>query len=69
MDGYLTENDMIRLLRRLVKREGSQDRAAKILGVSRPLLSYIFNGVRGIGTTIPNALGYERVIVYRKIKE
>ena len=69
MDGDLTENGIKRLLFNLIKKEGNHERAAQALGVSRSLISYIVEGKKGIGPVIANALGYDRVIVYRKKKD
>jgi hypothetical protein len=57
------EDDVVRLLRAAVEREGSQVAFAKRQGVDRPLVNAILNGKRPVSGPIAKALGLRKVYV------
>jgi hypothetical protein len=57
------EDDVVRLLRASVEREGGQTAFAKHHGLDRPLVNMILNGKRPVSDVIVKALGLRRVYV------
>jgi glucokinase len=57
------EDDVVRLLRAAVEREGSQVAFAKRHGVDRVLVNMILNGKRHVSRHIAKALGLRKVYV------
>ena len=60
----ITSADLIALLREQAR--PNQGKWAKVHGVAPSALSDVLNGRRDPGKSILNALGYERVVLYRK---
>ena len=54
------DNDVIRLLRAAVEREGSQTAFAKRHGIERTRINAILSGKRPITDSVVNALGLRR---------
>jgi DNA-binding phage protein len=54
------DNDVIRLLRAAVEREGSQTAFAKRHGIERTRINAILSGKRPITDSVANALGLRR---------
>ena len=54
------DNDVIRLLRAAVEREGSQTAFAKRHGIERTRINAILSGKRPITESVANALGLRR---------
>lgn len=57
------QDDVARLLRAAVEREGSQSAFAKRHGVDRVLVNMILNGKRPVSDTIAKALGLRKVYI------
>jgi transcriptional regulator with XRE-family HTH domain len=57
------EDDVVRLLRAAVEREGSQSAFAKRHGVDRAYVNMILNGKRPVSDAIAKALGLRKVYV------
>lgn len=57
----LTQLDLIAELNRLVRETGSQYAAARLLGVSKQMISQVLSGTRPPGRKIPAALGLRRM--------
>jgi hypothetical protein len=57
----LDEDDVVRLLRIAVEREGSQIAFADHYGVDRAIISAVLNGRRRIGGSLVKALGLRKV--------
>lgn len=70
MKGMFTEKEIAGLLRKLVKRMGSQTAVAKHYGITNSYLSDILNGRRKPARIILEQLGFERVSVdfYERVK-
>ncbi len=49
----------------LVKRQGSQKQAAKFLGISEQYLADVLRGRRAPGKKVLEALGLQKVVVYK----
>ena len=64
----ITQSDFIALLRTQAP-HGQQGRWSLANGVEPSVLSDVLNGRRDPGKSILRALGYERVVLYRKIGE
>jgi hypothetical protein len=61
--GVLNDDDVLRLLRAAVEREGSQAAFAKRYGVDRAHVNSALNGKRGVSATLVKALGLRKVYV------
>ena len=61
----ITQPELIALLRQQAP-HGQQEAWARANGVKPPVLSDVLNGRRDPGKSILKALGYERVVLYRK---
>ena len=59
----LDEEDVVRLLRVAVEREGSQIAFADRYGVDRAYISTVLNGRRRVSGSLAKALGLRRVYV------
>jgi hypothetical protein len=57
------EDDVVRMLRAAVEREGGQSAFAKHHGLDRVLINMILNGKRPVSGGIAKALGLRRVYV------
>ena len=57
------------MLKERVKKSGSQAAWARENGFSSPYVHDVLNFRRGISDSILAALGLERVVTYRKVKE
>ncbi len=62
----MNKSDFARTLDKFIKGAGSQDAAAKQLGISGAYLSDIRHGKREPGAKILTALGLKRVVGYEK---
>jgi DNA-binding transcriptional regulator YdaS (Cro superfamily) len=60
--------DPVTELRQQVKAKGSQKAVADGLAISPSLLNDILKGKRNVSESLAARLGYERVIVYRKVR-
>jgi hypothetical protein len=67
-DFLLNQREFIAELRSRVNQFASQKEAAKAWGVSESYLSDVLSGWRAPGEKICNAVGYERVTMYRKVE-
>jgi hypothetical protein len=67
-NNYLSEAEFIQVLREFVKQKGTQEKAARALGVDGSYVNSALHGWRGRapGPAIVQALGYRRVIMYVK---
>jgi transcriptional regulator with XRE-family HTH domain len=61
----ITQAELVALLRE--QAQPSQQAYAQRIGIHQSYLSDVLNGRRDPGKTILAALGYERVVLYRKI--
>jgi hypothetical protein len=68
MSKTITQEDAIKLLQEIVKKNGSQFRAAISLDISPAYLGEILKGTRPISDGIAHKLGYKRVIVFKKVE-
>ena len=59
----LDDDDVVRLLRAAVKREGSQAAFAKRYGLDRGTMNSILNGKRRVNATVLKAFGLRKVYV------
>lgn len=67
MSATITERDLIGLFRTMVAEVG-QSELARRLGVSRSAVSQIMLGRAVLGAKVAKALGYQRVLMYRRVK-
>lgn len=65
-EGLYTHEGIVDEIRKEVS-ESTQMAVAAKYGVSRSLINELLRGSRGIGKTFAEALGLERVTMYRKI--
>jgi hypothetical protein len=65
--GMVNRNRVYRQLEAVVRVHGTQQAAAKALGVSGVYLSDVRRGRRDMGATLLAALGYRRVVMYERI--
>lgn len=63
----LTEQELLDYLRTAIQQAGSQQAFARQHGISAQYISDVLRGRREIGAKIAQALGYERVVRYRKV--
>ena len=66
--GFATPDALLERLRIAIAQAGSQDAAAKRLGVSGAYLCDVMKRRREPGPKLLDALGYRRVVVYEQIK-
>lgn len=66
MSELMTLEDVLKLLRKFVKEQGTQDIAADKIGITQPYLADILAGNRKPGPTVLNYFDIELVKVYRK---
>ena len=57
------EDDVVRMLRAAVEREGGQSAYAKHHGLDRVLINMILNGKRPVSGSVAKALGLRKVYV------
>jgi len=57
------EDDVVRMLRAAVEREGGQSAFAKHHGLNRALLNRILNGKRPVSGSVAKALGLRKMYV------
>jgi DNA-binding phage protein len=57
------EDDVVRMLRAAVEREGGQSAFAKHHGLDRVLINMILNGKRPVSGSVAKALGLRKVYV------
>jgi predicted DNA-binding protein (UPF0251 family) len=69
MQSTISHKEAIEILRRLVEEEGSQTQAAAKLGISSGYLSEILTNGKPISDKVAEALGYERVVVYKPLEK
>lgn len=62
----MTEADVLRVLARECRRCGTQAEWAKAQGISPTYVSDVLKGRRAPGDSILAALGFERVVTYRR---
>ncbi len=62
----ISHEDALNLIREIVKRQGTQLKAAKELDISPMYLSDILNGKSSISDNVARRLGYRRVLVFEK---
>jgi len=62
----MTRAGVLKELRRRAKAAGSQAKAAKALGVTPAAITQALRGAREPGPALVRALGFERVVVYRR---
>lgn len=62
----MTEADILRMLLRECRRAGTQAEWAKAQGLSATYVSDVLKGRRAPGDSILSALGFERVVTYRR---
>jgi transcriptional regulator with XRE-family HTH domain len=63
----ISRDRMIRQIEFIVRHHGTQQAAAKALGVSGVYLSDVRRGRREIGQKLLAALGYRRVVMYARL--
>jgi transcriptional regulator with XRE-family HTH domain len=68
MSKQISSNEMIDMLKSLVAQEGTQEKAAKKIGVTSVYLGAILRGRQDPGPSILNYLGLEKTVQvsYRK---
>lgn len=66
MSKTLNDEELLDLLRKLVK-QSSQKQVSADLGVSRAFLNDILHGRRSMTERIAAAMGYQRLVIYRKV--
>jgi plasmid maintenance system antidote protein VapI len=62
----IQHEEAVRLLRELVKKNGSQTAAARNLDISQAYLADILAGKRLVSDNVARKLGYKRVIIFVK---
>ena len=62
----MTKAGVLRELRRRARMAGSQAKAAKALGVTPAAFTQALRGSREPGPALLRALGFERVVLYRR---
>jgi DNA-binding transcriptional regulator YdaS (Cro superfamily) len=62
----LDENDVLRLLREVVDRAGSQSAWARRSGIDRTLLNQVLRGKKRLPPTIIQALKLKKVVAYER---
>lgn len=67
MSKDLDEFDVVSALLAAVREAGSQSEWARTHGVSVQYVNDVLRGRRGPGDSILNALGFERVVSYRRM--
>jgi transcriptional regulator with XRE-family HTH domain len=66
--GFATPAALVERIRVEVASAGSQEAAAKRLGVSAQYLCDVLKGRREPGKKLLDAIGYRRVVVYEQIR-
>lgn len=69
MSDLITQREFVVKLHLLVDQFANQKEAAQAWGVSESYLSDVLSGWRAPGEKICNAVGYERVKMYRRAEE
>lgn len=64
----ITSDSLARILRRVIKAEGSQHNAAKKLGVSAQYLGDVLHGRLPVAARLATALGYRRVVMFARVR-
>lgn len=67
--GFATPAALLDRLRVVVAGAGSQDKAARDLGVSSQYLCDVMKGRREPGKKLLDGLGYRRVVLYEQIRK
>ncbi len=62
----ITQTELIALMRGQMREHPSQQSYAANIGIHQSYLSDLLNGRRDPGKKVLAALGYERVVLYRK---
>lgn len=65
----MDNDDMVKKIKNMVKEFGSQKLAAFQLEISEQYLSDIVNGRREVSDEVAKKLGFQKLVVYEKIKE
>lgn len=65
----MTEEELRQGLNDICTKHGKQKEFANKIGVSQSYFCDLLQGKRGFGETIANALGYERIVIYKKKEE
>lgn len=60
----VTTHDLLDMITAKIEAGKSQGEVAREMGVSAIMLHSVLHGRKGIGERIPEALGYERVVVW-----
>ena len=66
--GWATPEALIDRLRRVIAEAGSQDAAAKQLGISGAYLCDVMKRRREPGKKLLDGLGYRRIVVYEQVE-
>lgn len=62
-----TAQDVRAMLRRKAIKAGSYEHLSREINVSNTYISNVVNGVQNPGPAILQALGFEKIVLYRKI--
>ena len=65
----ITEDRLLAMVARMCAKPNSQDKAARVLGITQSFLSDVLHRKRPLGLQIPRYFGYERVVRYRKVEQ
>lgn len=65
----ITRDELIDLIRVAVKSAGSQRALARQWEVAPAYITDLLHGLRDPGPKILDALGYERVVLYQRVKD
>lgn len=64
----ITHDELVALIRAAVKEAGSQRALARQWSVAPAYVTDLLRGLRDPGPKILEAMGYERVVLYRKLE-
>ena len=67
MPQSITHEELLGRLRQQMQASGSQNKAARDLGVSVQYLAEVLKGHRPIGPTLLRGLGIRKIIIYEEI--
>lgn len=67
-NGLISEDDLLNILALKLSRHASIRAMARELAIDFRMLSKVLNRSEKPGTTVPAAVGYEPVTMYRKVR-
>lgn len=63
----ITQREAVELISKLVETMGSQESVARFLDISNQYLNDILRERRSVSENVAKKLGYERVVIYKKL--